>query len=761
MYRGFVYLGISLWILLSGILCAQENTSLSIGDVIPDIEADSLEGLPVSFRPPAGKVLLIVFWDKASFQSEERIKETITIFKRFHDHGLNAVCIVAGVSENEADEIANKWQIPWLQILDNDTGNGKPSTQLGVTAFPANILIDENGKVLAINLQGEDAHNQLTDILGVSPEEVPTPKPPQEKQEPFQPMRGYDPSTSTTSASMKDTEALLGEPQERQKVEACKENLRKISHALTDYRRDHDGELPNWLSDLYPEYLQDESILLCPNDPNPHSNYKELADPKMKSSFVYQFVPAKVGAREYREWKTIQLMDYGDSVPVVRYYGFEQVLNLTYGGEIYFSGNSWANPPEAGNNLESDDAKVRKDLRALASALAKYKEEKDEIPNKLTDLIPDYIEDESLLNNPVTGEPFEYLFSTANPERRQEKFDQIEKFGNYVPLLRVKNVLKNGNVINLGYNCEMYQSGEEWEDLFRSTIDTALTEEGQKAVSATGARSFYGIGVKMRWDEANDQGFYITGFTPNSPAENAGLQVGDFIYAVSHTPFNQDGTDLENLRNALERLRSDTISHVTVTVARPKERKPFEFSFERTLISWSDDYMRGKERIYHFDQILPLRGKWDIEYGAFRQDNTDFRLAMTIFEPFVRQGEITLETKVTDGQEGVRLIFGYSSPNEYYSWNIGGWNNSRLEIQKWMGVYHDSAHILVQAVPDFTLEHNQWHEVKLVIEGQQITGFVNENEVMRYQAPDEIRGRFGLCTWKTAAEFQGIEIIGN
>lgn len=46
---------------------------------------------------------------------------------------------------------------------------------------------------------------------------------------------------------------------------ACTNNLLHISSALSKYKADH-GDFPPWLSCLYPKYLTDTSMLVCPAD---------------------------------------------------------------------------------------------------------------------------------------------------------------------------------------------------------------------------------------------------------------------------------------------------------------------------------------------------------------------------------------------------------------------------------------------------------------------------------------------------------------
>src|SRR5437773_1745965 len=51
--------------------------------------------------------------------------------------------------------------------------------------------------------------------------------------------------------------------QSAQDKEVCIRNLKQIYEAIQAYRRDH-KDLPNWLSDLVPQYLKEPATLVCP-----------------------------------------------------------------------------------------------------------------------------------------------------------------------------------------------------------------------------------------------------------------------------------------------------------------------------------------------------------------------------------------------------------------------------------------------------------------------------------------------------------------
>ena len=43
-------------------------------------------------------------------------------------------------------------------------------------------------------------------------------------------------------------------------------NLRQIGVALVTYRGDHSGRNPNWISNLFPDYIDDLSVYVCRSD---------------------------------------------------------------------------------------------------------------------------------------------------------------------------------------------------------------------------------------------------------------------------------------------------------------------------------------------------------------------------------------------------------------------------------------------------------------------------------------------------------------
>jgi len=127
-------------------------------------------------------------------------------------------------------------------------------------------------------------------------------------------------------------------------MQACAANLRKISAAIKKYEKDK-GKMPDWLSDLVPDYL-DKDSLLCPTT----GTVKTLTwpDPKLPCSYVYEFSPTRVSSgwgavsgMVCRDWKARQVTFFGDGVPAVRCTHGSRSLNASAGGQVYWSFGTW------------------------------------------------------------------------------------------------------------------------------------------------------------------------------------------------------------------------------------------------------------------------------------------------------------------------------------------------------------------------------------------------------------------------------------
>jgi hypothetical protein len=132
---------------------------------------------------------------------------------------------------------------------------------------------------------------------------------------------------------------------------ACQVQLGKIYGAIQKYVREKE-KLPQWLSDLVPDFIHDPTTLVCPfvNSTGNVKKWREefvtvpvFGDPAT-CTYAYEFctVPIpKVPGFTTRDYKQRQMEVIGLGVPIVRCLAHLPRLNLGFDGSIYSSPFNW------------------------------------------------------------------------------------------------------------------------------------------------------------------------------------------------------------------------------------------------------------------------------------------------------------------------------------------------------------------------------------------------------------------------------------
>lgn len=133
------------------------------------------------------------------------------------------------------------------------------------------------------------------------------------------------------------------------------DHFRQIRAAIEAYRKDHQGQLPDWLSDLVPDYLADPGVLLCPTaERTGTAQLFGNDDPRLPCSYIYEFnarpasdfhVADPTVRATMKDWKNKQMETFGGAVPLVRCLNHARVLNLAISGDIYETALFWETDP--------------------------------------------------------------------------------------------------------------------------------------------------------------------------------------------------------------------------------------------------------------------------------------------------------------------------------------------------------------------------------------------------------------------------------
>ncbi len=163
-----------------------------------------------------------------------------------------------------------------------------------------------------------------------------------------------DSRSETATSEQAPTDTTAAPELLKQEREIDKQHLQRIYRAIQNYYKDR-KDLPNWLSDLVPQYLADANDLVSPIEKRTGKSVLfGRDDPKLHTSYIYEFnaAPAPEEFNKGRavpvtckEWKLMQLQKFGMVTPILRSHIDQPVLNVAYSGQIYDTGLLWENDP--------------------------------------------------------------------------------------------------------------------------------------------------------------------------------------------------------------------------------------------------------------------------------------------------------------------------------------------------------------------------------------------------------------------------------
>lgn len=146
---------------------AKAESALTLGQMAPDFTHATPDGRPVSLADYRGKYVLVDFWASWCGPCRQENPNLVQAYNDYKDKNFD----VLSVSLDEARDRA-KWvkairddHLPWTQVADLKGWRGQAATAYFIKAIPQNFLVDPTGRIIAMNLRGEELPKALARLV--------------------------------------------------------------------------------------------------------------------------------------------------------------------------------------------------------------------------------------------------------------------------------------------------------------------------------------------------------------------------------------------------------------------------------------------------------------------------------------------------------------------------------------------------------------------------------------------------------------------
>ncbi len=117
----------------------------------------------------------------------------------------------------------------------------------------------------------------------------------------------------------------------------------------------------------------------------------------------------------------------------------------------------------------------------------------------------------------------------------------------------------------------------------------------------------------------------------------------------------------------------------------------------------------------------PVHGSWQVENGAYRQ-TAEIEDAFAVSgDPSWSDYTFSVKARKLGGAEGFLVLFRVRDDDNWYWWNVGGWNNTQHAIQKSVD---GSTSILGREVPGH-VDTGRWYDLRVEVQGSRIRCYLD------------------------------------
>lgn len=151
------------WICFLILICENTIAQPRFGDAVDEITLLDMHGKTINLSSFKGKVVLLDFWASWCAPCRQANKELLNVYKKYKDQGFEILGVSLDKRKKSWIKAVKKDKITWTQVHD---AGGWEAAKWNIVQLPTNYLIDQKGRLFAMDLEGRDLEKAIRELLG-------------------------------------------------------------------------------------------------------------------------------------------------------------------------------------------------------------------------------------------------------------------------------------------------------------------------------------------------------------------------------------------------------------------------------------------------------------------------------------------------------------------------------------------------------------------------------------------------------------------
>lgn len=134
-----------------------------------EIDGVTFSGEAFDWSQYRGKVVLVDFWATWCRNCNAELANIERCYQDYHERGFEVVGVSLDRDRQKLGQFLATHQLPWVTLFEEGAGWGHPlARHYGITEVPTLMLVDQTGKVIALDASGSELKQQLDELLAAA-----------------------------------------------------------------------------------------------------------------------------------------------------------------------------------------------------------------------------------------------------------------------------------------------------------------------------------------------------------------------------------------------------------------------------------------------------------------------------------------------------------------------------------------------------------------------------------------------------------------